>query len=66
MPRQYQPTDLHPSEVEVCADCFRAECIDGVEQCPDSGRDTKLERVAFLRQLELESSEAWARDDLRP
>lgn len=66
MIRQFDPRELHPSEVEVCADCLRAECLDGVAPCPDSNRDTRVERVAYLRQLKLESAEAWARDDLRP
>lgn len=61
MPRQYDPRELHPSEVEVCADCLRAECLDGIEPCPDSGkRDSTLVKVAYLRQLKLESSDAWA------
>lgn len=67
MPRQFLPTELHPSEVEVCADCLRAECLDGVNECEDAGtRDNNIVRVAYLRQLKLESSEAWARDDLNP
>ena len=67
MPRQWLPTELHPSEVEVCADCLRAECLDGVDPCPESGQhDSTIVRVATLRQLCLESPDAWARDDARP
>lgn len=68
MPRQFPPSDLHPSEVEVCADCLRAECLDGVDTCAWQARngETAVQPVAYLRQLKLESSEAWARDDLRP
>lgn len=67
MPRQFLPTELHPSEVEVCADCLRAECLDGIDPCEDADRrDSRVVRVAELRQLCLESSEAWARDDARP
>jgi hypothetical protein len=68
MPRQFLPSELHPSEVEVCADCLRAECLDGINRCDMSYTqgDTDVMKVAYLRQLALESPEAWARDDARP
>jgi hypothetical protein len=54
--------------VEVCADCLRAECLDGINRCDMSYTqgDTDVMKVAYLRQLALESPEAWARDDARP
>ena len=67
MPRQFDPGELHPSEVEVCADCLRAECLDGIEPCEDADRhDSEVIRVAELRQLTLESPEAWSLDNVRP
>lgn len=52
-------------EVEVCADCLTRECLDGVNVCPQSklfGSDSTVKTVAELRQLALESPEAWAID----
>lgn len=67
MPLQFLPSELHPSEVEVCADCLRAECLDGIAPCPNADRrDSTVQKVAYLRQLKLESSDAWAREDARP
>ena len=54
----------HPNEVEVCADCLTRECLDGVNVCPEQRAEgnTTIRTVAVLRQLALESPEAWAID----
>lgn len=61
----WAPNGLHPSEVEVCADCLTASCLEGRITCPDAGRDTSIRTVAELRQLSLEPETNWTRDDIR-
>jgi hypothetical protein len=56
----WEPDTLHPNEVEVCADCLTHSCLTGALPCPDAGRDSEVRTVAELRQLALESPDAYA------
>jgi hypothetical protein len=59
----WEPNDIHPNEVEVCADCLTASCWQGDFMCETARTaDVTIRTVAELRQLALESPEAWALD----
>lgn len=56
----WEPNTLHPNEVEVCADCLTASCLTGAVPCDKAGQDSTIRTVAELRQLALESPDAYA------